>query len=73
MRGSFVNGIDQWSESKDNPIVSPELDKWDENACYKPTVLYDEEKDIWMLWYNGRRESCEYIGIVMHPGYDLNF
>jgi len=27
----------------------------------------------WLLWYNGRHQSLEQIGVAMHEGSDLGF
>lgn len=56
------NGITQWERSPLNPIVFPEVDAWDKDACYKPSFLWNEQKQEWMLWYNGRSGSNEYVG-----------
>lgn len=56
------DGFTRWERSPLNPIITPEAGCWDANACYKPTVLWNEEEGKWMLWYNGRRALCEYIG-----------
>ncbi len=57
------NGIDGWKRSKYNPLVCPDADSWDNRACYKPTVVWNEEKKQWMLWYNGRNDEYEFIGL----------
>jgi len=31
------------------------------------------ENNRWLLWYNGRHASAEYIGLVIHEGLDLGF
>ncbi len=67
------NGITQWQRLSANPIVSPSKDAWDSDACYKPFAIRDEKKQRWLLWYNGRRQSNEYIGLVVHEGLDLGF
>ena len=67
------NGVTNWQRLPANPIVSPTLGGWDENACYKPSVIRDEENKRWLLWYNGRRGGAEYIGLVIHEGLDLGF
>ncbi len=67
------NGITNWQRLPENPIVSPTIGGWDENACYKPSVIRDEENKRWLLWYNGRRKNAEYIGLVIHEGLDLGF
>lgn len=58
------NGITGWVRLKGNPIVSPEAGAWDSEACYKPTVVWNEEQKKWMLWYNGRTRFEEYIGLA---------
>ena len=67
------NGVTGWQRCRDNPIVSPTVGEWDADACYKPCALPDEEKGRWMLWYNGRHENREYIGLVVHDGLELGF
>jgi len=56
------DGITQWEKSSLNPIIAPDKGMWDSDACYKPTVVWNEEENKWMLWYNGRKENREYIG-----------
>lgn len=56
------NGIDNWVRFKENPIISPEKGKWDCDAVYKPTVLFNKKENKLMLWYNGRNKNCERIG-----------
>lgn len=58
------NGITGWKKYEGNPIVSPDKGMWDEDACYKPSFLWNEETKQWMLWYNGRRKTDEFIGVV---------
>ena len=65
------DGITRWERFKTNPIVSPEKDKWDGDACYKPGVVYDAPNKRWLLWYNGRLKHDEYIGLVIHEGEEL--
>ncbi|MBQ7190033.1 MAG: hypothetical protein IJR99_11525 [Kiritimatiellae bacterium] len=65
------DGIRGWKRLPSNPLVEPTPGEWDSEACYKPSVVWDEEADCWRLWYNGRTKSNEYIGMVIHPGYDL--
>lgn len=66
------NGITQW-ERLPFPIVSPTRDDWDADACYKPCAVWDEKNSRWLLWYNGRHEHDEYIGLVIHDGPELGF
>ena len=65
------NGITDWEKSPFNPIVTPTPDQWDADACYKPSILWNEEKQQWMLWYNGRKRYDEYIGYVYKDGREL--
>ena len=65
------DGISRWRRFESNPIVSPETGKWDGDACYKPSVVYEEDNDRWLLWYNGRKGNEEYIGLAIHKGEDL--
>ena len=66
-----ANGKTGWERLPGNPIVSPDPDSWDGDACYKPSFLWNEEKDQWMLWYNGRKEHDEFIGLVTKSGRKL--
>jgi sucrose-6-phosphate hydrolase SacC (GH32 family) len=66
------NGVTNWQRFP-SPIVSPTPDAWDADACYKPSVFRDEENNRWLLWYNGRHGSPEYVGLVTHEGLDLGF
>lgn len=65
------NGITDWQKSNLNPIVTPTADQWDADACYKPSFLWNEETQEWMLWYNGRRQYDEYIGYAYKKGREL--
>jgi beta-1,2-mannobiose phosphorylase / 1,2-beta-oligomannan phosphorylase len=65
------DGITGWARHPANPIVRPTPGGWDADACYKPYALL--ENDRWMLWYNGRNQSLEQIGLVTHVGKDLGF
>ena len=65
------DGIGNWERFKDNPIISPTKGTWDESATYKPFAI--QEKDRWMLWYNGRNRSVEQIGLVILEGVNLGF
>lgn len=66
------NGIDHWQRNPHNPIISPGMG-WDSSAVYKPYAIYDKKQDRWLLWYNGRRQSVEQIGVAIHKGKDLGF
>ena len=63
------DGIRGWKRLRANPLVEPTPGEWDSAACYKPSVV--REKDRWLLWYNGRTDTREYIGLVEHKGLDL--
>jgi len=65
------DGIRGWKRLAANPLVEPTPGTWDADACYKPSVYRDEQNSRWLLWYNGRRASQEYIGCVIHEGLDL--
>ncbi|MEE1043199.1 MAG: hypothetical protein UH854_04470 [Clostridia bacterium] len=58
------NGITGWERFDGNPIVTPDAGMWDGDACYKPSFLWNEDTKQWMLWYNGRNEIDEFIGVV---------
>jgi hypothetical protein len=49
-------------------LVFPTAGEWDADACYKPSALYDKEKDLWRIWYNGRANGMEYIGMAEKHG-----
>jgi predicted GH43/DUF377 family glycosyl hydrolase len=65
------NGISNWERSEKNPLLSPEKGSWDADACYKPSVVWNEKQNAWLLWYNGRRVADEYIGLAAHEGREL--
>ena len=65
------DGITNWVRHPANPIVRSGTNKWDHDACYKPYAVFDGQK--WLLWYNGRKQSLEQIGVVIHQGEDLGF
>lgn len=67
------DGITRWRRAASNPILSPTNNAWDASACYKPSVIWSEKLQQWMLWYNGRNGSAEYIGLAIHPGRELEF
>ncbi|MBQ3708803.1 MAG: hypothetical protein II889_13000 [Clostridia bacterium] len=55
------DGITDWVRVPENPLVLPTPGGWDEDSCYKPTVVRAED-GTYRLWYNGRAGGCEYIG-----------
>ena len=64
------DGITNWERYAQNPIIKPGP-AWDSSAVYKPYAI--EDGDRWLLYYNGRRNSMEQIGIAIHEGLDLRF
>jgi len=62
------DGISNWKRYEHNPVLSPDAGKWDADSCYKPSVLWDENRKVWLLWYNGRKGSDEYIGLAEREG-----
>jgi predicted GH43/DUF377 family glycosyl hydrolase len=65
------DGIGGWVRFGRNPIVFPTPGDWDGEACYKPFALLVGGR--WMLWYNGRREHTEQIGLAVLNSPDLGF
>ena len=64
------NGIDNWKRSF-NPIIKPENNKFDGKASYKPSAIYNIKDNKWMLWYNGRNNQKEFIGLALHSGSEI--
>ena len=64
------DGITGWERFKANPIIKPGVG-WDSSAVYKPYAIPDNNR--WLLYYNGRRDRLEQIGIAIHEGLDLGF
>jgi predicted GH43/DUF377 family glycosyl hydrolase len=65
------DGITNWVRHPQNPIIRPGQDEFDQDACYKPYMLFDGKR--WLLWYNGRHGWLEQIALVLHDGEDLGF
>lgn len=65
------DGISGWQRHRANPIIRPGRDAWDHDACYKPFAILDGNR--WLLWYNGRRDRAEQIGLAIHAGAELGF
>jgi len=65
------DGITGWQRHHANPIISPGINQWDQDACYKPFAIFDGRR--WLLWYNGRRGNVEQIGLAIHDTEDLGF
>lgn len=64
------DGISNWERYAANPIIRPGM-AWDSSAVYKPYTILNN--DQWLLYYNGRRNNVEQIGIAIHDGKDLGF
>lgn len=62
-RATSKDGIN-WIRDDNNPIISPTKGSWDSDAVYKPSVLYNESDEAQFIWYNGRRNRKEYIGMA---------
>jgi len=62
------DGVTRWKRLATNPLVQPTEGAWDGLACYKPSVCYDKANDRWLLWYNGRTDAGEFVGLVVHKG-----
>ena len=54
-----------WRRKSETPIISPSNNAFDSDATYKPTAVYDKKNNQWLLWYNGRTEEKEYIGLAI--------
>lgn len=52
-----------WTQDDCNPIISPSLKSWDADSVYKPSYLFDNNRE--MIWYNGRKRKQECIGIAI--------
>ena len=65
------DGIGSWERLPANPIIRPTSGGWDADACYKPFAIFDPEARRWLLWYNGRRDGVEQIGLAGHEGEQL--
>lgn len=67
------DGVTRWERHPMNPIIAPTADNWDGDACYKPFAVWNTHEGKWLLWYNGRNDRPEYVGLATHEGYDLGF
>jgi len=65
-----TDGISNWERFQGNPIIQPSAG-WDSSAVYKPYAIISNND--WLLYYNGRNEHVEQIGIAIHKGKDLGF
>ena len=64
------DGITGWERFESNPVIKPGAG-WDSSAVYKPFAI--REENHWLLYYNGRRNNHEQIGVAVHEGTDLGF
>lgn len=60
----FIKDKTNLVRSMDNPVISPEKKSWDADAVYKPTVVLNKQKNKLLMWYNGRKQNCERIGLA---------
>ena len=65
------DGVTQWKRIGDKPIIKSTAGSWDQSACYKPSVCADSTSGKWLLWYNGRNDKDEYVGLATHEGLNL--
>lgn len=49
-------------------VVAPDANGFDKESVYKPSVVHDEDNNRWLLYYNGRTEDREYIGLYIRNG-----
>ena len=63
-----ADGVTDFRRYKKNPLISPQEGAWDRDSCYKPSALYDAEKDRWRIWYNGRGNAMEFVGTAYANG-----
>jgi predicted GH43/DUF377 family glycosyl hydrolase len=64
------DGITNWIEYPENPVISPSRHGWDSDSVYKPSISIEDE-DL-MIWYNGRKRNREYIGLAFFRNYKEN-
>lgn len=61
----------EWIENVENPILGPEHGKWDSHSLYKPTICFSHSTGDLLLWYNGRTDKRECIGMAYKGGVEL--
>ena len=64
--GEFTYKDGNLKLENNEPIIAPSKGKFDSDACYKPTAIYDKDEKKWMIWYNGRTGNEEYIGLYFY-------
>lgn len=62
------DGISGWRRYKKNPLIVPDPGRWDGDSCYKPSAVFEEDRNAWRIWYNGRLGNDEYIGTAEADG-----
>jgi predicted GH43/DUF377 family glycosyl hydrolase len=62
------DGLTNWERHTGNPIVDRVKDAWNCDAVYKPFAGWSEERQEWMVWYNGRCGGLERIGLSVLKG-----
>jgi hypothetical protein len=63
--------VDTASSQRRKEMFARSPFSWDSSAVYKPFAIYDGRQ--WLLWYNGRKNAVEQIGMAVHKGKDLGF
>lgn len=51
-----------WIRPKNNLVLGPTRNSWDADATYKPSFIHTNDAEY--LWYNGRRDIDELIGLA---------
>jgi len=46
-----------WESSIEQPVLSPRPDAWDNRFVFSPTVIYDDEDQLFKMWYVSRDEK----------------
>ena len=64
MFASSEDGIN-WEKDNTKYIIDSTDGSFDSDAVYKPSVIYDDINKRWLLYYNGRISSNEYIGLAI--------
>ena len=61
----FAISDDGIHREKDKEYIIASSKFWfDGNSVYKPSVLFNEKENKWLLWYNGRLVDREYIWLA---------
>lgn len=59
------DGINNWEYDENNPVLAPTKGSWDRHSVYKPTLCINPKTNNLMIWYNGRFNHQEYIGVAI--------